>query len=652
MKKFFYCAAALSMILAGCAEKYDDTILKERVDTLEEQVQSNTNAIKALENALEDATKKGLTVTVTAIEGGNKLTFSDGTSINVMNGVDGQTGPVGPQGPAGQDAAKVSIKESADGNAYIITVGGKEYSIEKSVVFSLKLETVDVSLMPGETKEIAYTLTGGDAFTKVFVSACSGYSATIADGKVLITAPDTLPENGFVVISAVNNTTGEYTSQYVSFVKGNLTVTADAETVPAVGGLVTLTVTADCEYEVVIPEDCTWIQQVVPTKAMTTTYVTLNVAKNDSEDPRTATVAILSSAGNKQVVIAQEGAAADVMEAANSFIVSEAGTYKFQTVKGNSSESVGAVASCELLWETYNTEEYPLANCLIKSVSYSDGKVTFETVTPYREGNAGIAVKDASGKILWSWHIWLTDKPAEHVYHNEAGIFMDRNLGAYSATPGDVEALGFTYQWGRKDPFLSTAQATSPLQVGSTLTVSHNYNQYSDWPIVNYDEQIGTVEYSIAHPTTYIAYPEGSETYDWLYTSNDDLWNPETKTIYDPCPAGWRVASNEAYCKATGKESGYFEKTGTYDATAGGSNWTEDLGDYDVIWYPIMGYRGYDIGVHSQVNIDGPYWTSTPNTGTTESYRLYQDIYNGKGYITVGKAKGRSYGYPVRCMKE
>ena len=97
--------------------------------------------------------------------------------------------------------------------------------------------------------------------------------------------------------------------------------------------------------------------------------------------------------------------------------------------------------------------------------------------------------------------------------------------------------------------------------------------------------------------------------------------------------------------------AGYFDKTGSYDATAGGSNWTGDLGDYDVIWYPIMGYRGYDIGVHSQVNIDGPYWTSTPNTNTTESYRLYQDIYNGKGYFTVGKAKGRSYAYPVRCMK-
>ena len=351
MKRFFYCAAALSMILAGCAEEYDDTMLQERVDTLEEQVQSNTNAIKALENALEDATKKGLTVTVTAIEGGNKLTFSDGTSINVMNGTDGQdgqdgqTGPQGPQGPAGADA-KISIKESADGSSYVITVDGKEYSIMKNVVFSLKLETVDVSLMPGETKEIAYTLTGGDAFTKVFVSACSGYSATVADGKVLITAPATLPENGFVVISAVKNTTGETVSQYVSFVKGNLTVTADAETVAAAGGQVTLTVTADCDYKVEIPGDCTWIQQVA-TKAMTTTYVTLNVAKNDSEDARTATIAVLSSAGNKQVVIAQEGAQSDAMEAANSFIVSEAGTYKFYTVKGNSSESVGPLGDIQ-----------------------------------------------------------------------------------------------------------------------------------------------------------------------------------------------------------------------------------------------------------------------------------------------------------------
>ena len=34
---------------------------------------------------------------------------------------------------------------------------------------------------------------------------------------------------------------------------------------------------------------------------------------------------------------------------------------------------------------------------------------------------------------------------------------MDRNLGATSATPGNVGSLGLLYQWGRKDPFLGSS---------------------------------------------------------------------------------------------------------------------------------------------------------------------------------------------------
>ena len=47
-----------------------------------------------------------------------------------------------------------------------------------------------------------------------------------------------------------------------------------------------------------------------------------------------------------------------------------------------------------------------------------------------------IAAKDAEGKILWSWHIWMTDLPMGQVYWRNAGTMMDRNLGALSATPG------------------------------------------------------------------------------------------------------------------------------------------------------------------------------------------------------------------------
>lgn len=35
---------------------------------------------------------------------------------------------------------------------------------------------------------------------------------------------------------------------------------------------------------------------------------------------------------------------------------------------------------------------------------------------------------------------------------------MDRNLGAVSATPGDAGAIGLLYQWGRKDPFVTTSE--------------------------------------------------------------------------------------------------------------------------------------------------------------------------------------------------
>ena len=73
------------------------------------------------------------------------------------------------------------------------------------------------------------------------------------------------------------------------------------------------------------------------------------------------------------------------------------------------------------------------------------------------EGNALIALCNADGDILWSWHIWFTDDPRGQEYYNNAGTMMDRNLGATSATPGDVGALGLLYQWGRKDPFLGSS---------------------------------------------------------------------------------------------------------------------------------------------------------------------------------------------------
>lgn len=83
-----------------------------------------------------------------------------------------------------------------------------------------------------------------------------------------------------------------------------------------------------------------------------------------------------------------------------------------------------------------------------------DGSYKFKAV----KGNTDVSVGDVKGvKVLWSWHIWFTEQPAEQKYENSikqyAGTLMDRNLGATSGTLGKVEFLGLLYQWGRKDPF-------------------------------------------------------------------------------------------------------------------------------------------------------------------------------------------------------
>ena len=307
MKRFFLFSAILTLLLSGCGKEYDDTALKGRVDALEEQVQSNADAIKALQDKLEAAAEQGLTVTVTPITGGNRITFSDGTSIDIMDGEKGATGSQGPQGDDGKDAT-VSIKDSADGRSYIITFDNKEYVIRKGQFFALQVETTEIGLAPGKSVDMTYTLVNADATVKVFVSLISGYTAVVDQNakKVTLTAPAELPESGYFVLTAVKNSTGEESSQYIKFTQSHLEVTADAEVVEAAGGTVTLTVNADCDYTVEIPVECTWLHK-VDKKSMVESFVYIQVDENTEFSSRTATVSLVSAAGVKNVVIAQKG---------------------------------------------------------------------------------------------------------------------------------------------------------------------------------------------------------------------------------------------------------------------------------------------------------------------------------------------------------
>jgi hypothetical protein len=331
---------------------------------------------------------------------------------------------------------------------------------------------------------------------------------------------------------------------------------------------------------------------------------------------------------------------------ANCYIVSDGGLYKFKAVKGNSSESVSGMASAEILWETFGTSTAPQYFDLIEGVCCKDGYIVFKTADEFKEGNALIAAKNAQGEILWSWHIWMTDMPAEQAYLNEAGVFMDRNLGAVSSTPGDVGALGLMYQWGRKDPFLGSSSITSATTAKSTIK----------WPApVASDSFTGTIEYAAANPTTFITYNTLNN--DWYYTDaaavDTTRWSvsSEPKTIHDPCPAGWRIpegGSDVTWGTALGVT---IYKTCTFDKTNNGIQMGGLLGEDENIWYPASGNIDHSSGKLARVSTAGIWWTvDLYKTGQHYVSVIYINGTNGRFYVYDYGIHAR--GYSARCIKE
>ena len=231
-------------------------------------------------------------------------------------------------------------------------------------------------------------------------------------------------------------------------------------------------------------------------------------------------------------------------ETANSYIVSSPGLYIINClVKGNSTESVGTPVSAAVVWETRNSNTPVTEGSIVTSVELHGGYLSFEIPAQFTPGNALVAVKDASGNILWSWHIWVTDFDPDLTAQTyiSGAVMMDRNLGALRSTPGDPSVNGFFYQWGRKDPLLGAYDGDSFI---STYPV--DVKQYSE------AKDTDKLTYSIQNPSTVV--------YD--FNSKSGSWDI-SKTMYDPCPAGWRVPEGgsgvwEGITEHEMKDSGYY----------------------------------------------------------------------------------------------
>lgn len=308
---------------------------------------------------------------------------------------------------------------------------------------------------------------------------------------------------------------------------------------------------------------------------------------------------------------------------ANTYQIAAVGKYKFEAVKGNSSDKLAAAAA-ELTWETWCNNEAVTQNSLVKSVAVEDGYVVVETADEYHAGNALVSVKNAEGTIIWSWMLWFVEGTIGTIEVDGYAI-MDRNLGALSTDqtkPG--LNYGLLWQWGRSVPILGFDGTADGTIMTSVPVIESERLRYDD-ESVGLESGAGfPIEFVIANPTKFFY----SGNRQWAPNPLDEaaqyLWNT-TKTIYDPCPAGYQVISPDA---ADALFAGIDESTEN-DPVNFGFNLNGN-------WFPYTGWWKYGDGARKNNKEAAYFWT----TGTR--LRDEQSGYNVATHYQVISGTGKT----------
>lgn len=416
----------------------------------------------------------------------------------------------------------------------------------------------------------------------------------------------------------------------------------------AEGGTQTLALDANGPWTVELPEDGAWISLSVD-KGSASARIAVTADRYIGTSERHAALTIKYDGGTQSetVRIGQakpQAGRPDTEGTANCYMVAPGSVQLIEAVcRGNSrTEKIGRWTTAELLWQDERG--------LIRTVEYDSALQTILFSTAPKSGNASIGVRDETGRILWSWHIWVTDyDPAAGIYSYTSPTgtewtFMDRNLGATNAKPGDFGAFGLLYQWGRKDPFTAAAGFSDTAPQERPL---YDIEGRALPSMGSLADGYGRLDLSIENPMTF--YGTRYATADWSEESDDDRWGGESfrKTAYDPCPVGWKVP----VCDAQGHSPYDFI---TYD----GSTWSESMHGLlcDGVWFPAAGSRENGNG---QLHCTGEYagiWTGTAGTANTDPafpqlYAQYMMVMWDDHMLRTLK-DFRSQGLSVRCVRE
>lgn len=338
--------------------------------------------------------------------------------------------------------------------------------------------------------------------------------------------------------------------------------------------------------------------------------------------------------------------------------------------------------------------------------AFAEEGITYENITV----DENKCINNAT--LLWSWNIWAAEGYDPETSTITAGgkQFMNRLLGATISgmgTTGDyipVGAVGNYYQWGRKDPFpaFSDYTVTIPTQYTNILFGTPTYTPIkalkidgqsskmnldgqmfgyrtkesgsldsgNAWNLMKRDDISSDkstknkvyVDYATVHPYKCIT-NNGNTFGGWRTWLNGDdpsyksLWGESDlkKTLFDPCPAGWRVPSKD--------EATEFVNLAKAGNLASNLHGMEFQGNY----FPITSSRdcahfGTSYVLSVGIPVGSVFWTSDITGAYSYVYAAslnapanFSDKYKKGETIELEskvEAQNNANGNCVRCVKE
>ena len=291
----------------------------------------------------------------------------------------------------------------------------------------------------------------------------------------------------------------------------------------------------------------------------------------------------------------------------------------------------------ETLWEIAEAGTTLVSGAVIDNPSLNGNEITVKAKNG--RGNALVVLKDVNDVILWSWHIWVVDGLADLTFSGSSRntTIHNMNLGAtqnslYCADKlyTNQEAIGLYYQYGRKDPFVmpkSLSRKTgSPYLTGKDLTRrverdeddNNRANGRVDWAIKNPDARILRSK-STQNVRSAIGFS------NWTYAADDlkKYWHSTEKTIYDPCPKGYKVPDYDAFADfaSANVPAVHVENTGYLFGTS--ADVTPSAESYDpskMAYFPNSGFllqgtmegKNHTYATNHMYTYRAFYWTTTP----------------------------------------